>query len=82
MVPLIGGGLRRLAARVTGRPSEELALSPALLRPRLAAAGGLTLTAFLSLVAALLAPRYSGIRVFRRSGIQVRRSRTPEHVNT
>jgi hypothetical protein len=51
-VPLVGGHLRRLAARVTGRPAEELAIPFSLEQPRLVAAGTSVLLALLSLSAA------------------------------
>jgi hypothetical protein len=50
-IPLLGGGLRRLAARVTGRPAEELSPPPLLEWPRLFVAESLALLAGLCGVA-------------------------------
>jgi hypothetical protein len=50
--PLIGGLLRRLAPRVTGRPAEELAAPAVLERPRLAVVASLIGLTLLSLVTA------------------------------
>jgi hypothetical protein len=50
-VPLIGGWLRRLAARLTGRPAEELPAPSILERPRLIAAYSFGLVAALALAA-------------------------------
>jgi hypothetical protein len=57
-VPLIGGALRPLAARVTGRPAEELAIPWVLEEPRLVAAGSSLILALLLLVAFALRRRH------------------------
>jgi transglutaminase superfamily protein len=59
-VPLVGGLLRRLAARLSGRPAEELTIPPALEQPRLVAAGSLALLALLALAATVLLARRRG----------------------
>jgi hypothetical protein len=56
-VPVIGGRLRRLAARITGRPAEELAIPQTLERPRLVAAGSFAAAALLALTGAGLSAR-------------------------
>jgi hypothetical protein len=59
-VPLVGGLLRRLASRLTGRPAEEIAVPAALEQPRLVAAGSLAAFALLALAGTALLARRRG----------------------
>jgi len=63
-IPFVGGSLRQFAARVTGRPAEELSFPPVLERAHLVAAGGFVLLASLILIAM----GWSGRRVRRGAG--------------
>src|SRR2546430_1792335 len=56
-VPLIGVHLRRLAARLTGRPAEQLAMPFALEQPRLVVAALFAAVALFALTAAGLLAR-------------------------
>jgi hypothetical protein len=62
-LPVVGTPLRRLAARLTGRPAEELALPWPLEQPRLLAAGGSAAVMLLLLSAAALLRRRALARV-------------------
>ena len=65
-LPLLGGLLRRLAPRLTGRPAEELALPIVFDRPRLITASSCAALSLLALLAA---------------GGSAYRRRKPEHLN-